>query len=154
MPPSLPAWLADANQAFNPDHPGESGLRQPVHVVYGGAHLFQAGLCRKLGEVAQRAAAEFAATPSALAGGVGIPETLGDTVYARVVEKLQREPVEDFRIDFEDGFGNRPDDEEDATATAAAAEVARGMAEDLLPPFIGIRIKPLNEELKARSVRT
>ena len=35
--------------------------------------------------------------------------------------KLAREPVEDFRIDFEDGFGARPDAEEDATAVAAAA---------------------------------
>jgi citrate lyase beta subunit len=151
MTPSLPAWLAEANQRFNRDHPGESGRRQPVHVVYGGAHLFQATLCRKLGELAQRTLAEFAQD---FAEALDIPERLVDTVHERVVDKLKREPVEDFRIDFEDGFGNRPDAEEDAAAIAAAGEVARGMAEHLLPPFIGIRIKPLNEELKARSVRT
>jgi len=75
-------------------------------------------------------------------------------VYQRVLEKLSREAVEDFRIDFEDGFGNRPDDEEDATAVQAAQQVAEGMKNNTLPPFIGIRIKPFTEELKARGIRT
>ncbi len=82
------------------------------------------------------------------------PAWLAHTVYSRVLEKLQREPVEDLRIDFEDGYGNRPDAEEDGHAAAAAEEVARGMSDGLLPPFLGIRIKPLTEELKARSART
>ena len=60
----------------------------------------------------------------------------------------------DFRIDFEDGYGNRPDQEEDGHAESAAIEVARGLAAGTLPPFIGIRIKPFNEELRARSMRT
>ena len=73
---------------------------------------------------------------------------------ASVVEKLRREPVEDFRLDFEDGYGNRPDEEEDGDAASAAAEVAEGMNIGALPPFIGIRIKPFNEELRERSART
>lgn len=76
------------------------------------------------------------------------------TVYERVVEKLKREPVEDFRIDFEDGYGNRPDAEEDRQAAIAAQEVARGMKNGTLPPFIGIRIKPFSQELKKRAVAT
>jgi citrate lyase beta subunit len=68
--------------------------------------------------------------------------------------KLAREAVEDFRVDFEDGFGARSDAEEDATAIAAAKEVAAGMSEDILPPFIGIRIKSFGEEWKARGART
>jgi citrate lyase beta subunit len=76
------------------------------------------------------------------------------TLYDRVVEKLQREPVEDFRIDFEDGYGNRPDAEEDAQAVIAAGEVARGMAAGSLPPFIGIRIKPFTQELAQRAIDT
>lgn len=79
---------------------------------------------------------------------------LAFTIYDRVVEKLSREPVEDFRIDFEDGYGNRPNDEEDSHAAFTAKEVARGMIEHSLPPFIGIRIKPFTEELKTRSIRT
>jgi citrate lyase beta subunit len=70
------------------------------------------------------------------------------------LEKLRREPVEDFRIDFEDGYGNRPDAEEDGHAVAAAKEVAAGIREGTLSPFIGIRIKPFNEELRRRSIRT
>jgi hypothetical protein len=33
-------------------------------------------------------------------------------------------------------------------------EVAKGLRENTLPPFIGIRIKPFTEELRARSMRT
>lgn len=76
------------------------------------------------------------------------------TVYERVVKKLQTEAVEDNRIDFEDGYGNRPDAEEDADAVRSAEEVAKGMAEKNLPPFIGIRIKTFTEECRQRSVRT
>src|SRR4051812_46144079 len=67
---------------------------------------------------------------------------LAYSVYNKILKKLQTEAVEDFRIDFEDGFGNRPDDEEDATAVNAANEVAIGMQNKTLSPFIGIRIKP------------
>lgn len=76
------------------------------------------------------------------------------TIYRRVREKLGREPVEDFRIDFEDGYGNRVDEEEDAHAISTAQDLAAGAKAWTLPPFIGIRIKPFNEELRARSIRT
>lgn len=92
----------------------------------------------------------------------GIPESerrkhyawLSYTVYNKVSKKLKSEAIEDFRIDFEDGFGNRSDDEEDATAVQAAGEVALGMKNNSLPPFIGIRIKPFTEDLKMRGIRT
>ena len=82
------------------------------------------------------------------------PAWLAYSVYTKIRHKLQTEAVEDFRIDFEDGFGNRPDDEEDATAVRAALEVAEGMKNNTLSPFIGIRIKPFTEDLKFRGVRT
>jgi hypothetical protein len=82
------------------------------------------------------------------------PAWLAYSVYNKVIQKLQTEPVEDFRIDFEDGFGNRPDEEEDATAVHAANELAKGMSNKTLSPFIGIRIKPFTEDLKNRGVRT
>jgi len=82
------------------------------------------------------------------------PAWLSYTVYNKIVQKLQTEAVEDFRIDFEDGFGNRPDEEEDATAVNAANELAIGMNEKTISPFIGIRIKPFTEDLKSRGVRT
>src|SRR6266496_3678789 len=70
------------------------------------------------------------------------------------LKNLQTDALEDFRIDFEDGFGNRPDDEEDATAVNAANELAAGMENKTISPFIGIRIKPFTEDLKFRGVRT
>src|SRR5580698_10167491 len=154
MMPTLPASLAKANQEFSRRYPGDSGRRQPVHTVYGGAHLFKADLCRKMGSIAERTLTEFASDAATLALAIGIPSHLADTVYERVIEKLRREPVEDFRIDFEDGYGNRPDTEEDATADSAAEEVLKGMNAGTLPPFLGIRIKCLSEVLKGRSVRT
>ncbi|MDP9290859.1 MAG: phosphoenolpyruvate kinase, partial [Verrucomicrobiota bacterium] len=94
-----------------------------------------------------------AATLARVLGMAG-DEKFARLVYDRVVEKLRREAVEDFRLDFEDGYGNRADAEEDGHAASSAIEVARGFAGGVLPPFIGIRIKPLSEDLRARSVRT
>jgi citrate lyase beta subunit len=150
----LPDSLTRANLEFSRLYPGDNGSRQPVHTVYGGAHLFKADLCAKMGAIAEKTLAEFAPDAATLALAIGIPNHLADTVYARILEKLKREPVEDFRIDFEDGYGNRPDAEEDATAGSAAEEVLKGLAAETLPPFLGIRIKCFSEELKGRSVRT
>ena len=82
------------------------------------------------------------------------PARLSFDVYQKVIQKLKTEAVEDFRIDFEDGFGNRSDDEEDQVALQAANEVAKGLELGTLPAFIGIRIKPFSEELKERGLRT
>ena len=179
--------LREANEEFMRQYPGETGLRQPVHTVYGGAHLFKADSAKRLGSLARRSLDQFApdfltfARALALPGYRELPEASDDeaadlasllktdldmvreenkpawlayTIYRRVVDKLHREPVEDFRIDFEDGYGNRPDEEEDGHAISAATEVAEGSRNGTLPPFIGIRIKPLNEELRERSLRT
>ena len=148
--------LRAANQRFLGRYPGESDRRQPVHVVYGGAHLFKADTARKLGETARRALEDYAPDPPALAAALGArwePAFAAD-LYARVVAKLEREPTEDFRLDFEDGYGNRPDAQEDEHAVSAAGEVAAGLAAGTLPPFIGIRVKPCNEDLRVRSLRT
>ena len=153
--------LKASNRAFRALYPGDAGHRQPVHTVYGGAHLFKADSAARMGRVALRHLATYAPTPVDLAQALGLSNQedhestrLANDVYRRVVEKLEREPVEDFRIDFEDGFGNRPDAEEDAEAVRTAEEVARGMADSTLPPFIGIRIKPFDNELHRRAVRT
>ena len=129
-------------------------MRQPVHVVYGGAHLFKSDTTRKLGTLAERALAEYAPNPATLARGLGLSDALAATVYQRIVEKLRREPVEDYRIDFEDGFGIRSDAEEDAAADAAATQLSKGLDDGTLPPFIGIRIKSFAPESKPRALRT
>lgn len=175
--------LTAASARFNERHPGERGDRQPVHVVYGGAHLFSRNSAARLGELALRNLDAYGPDAFSFARALGLPGSdqlasdeaaatsryasdpvalrrddphtwLALTVYDRVRSKLVSEPVEDFRLDFEDGYGNRPDDEEDATAIAAAREVAAGLAAGTLPPFCGIRIKPLEGGLLLRSIRT
>lgn len=82
------------------------------------------------------------------------PSGFSYRIYKKVIAKLESEGVEDFRIDFEDGFGNRSDKEEDETAVNAGEQVAKGIEDETLSPFIGIRIKPFTEELKDRGLRT
>ncbi|MBW8685289.1 DUF6986 family protein [Chitinophaga rhizophila] len=177
--------LQQANLKFQRVYPGDRPDRQPVHTVYGGANLFKADTCVRMGEIAlkhlQTYAPDFVTFAKALQleGYQQLPHKQADialltqkldqlsgqlpekdhtwlyyTVYNKIVRKLSTEAVEDFRIDFEDGFGNRPDDEEDATAIAAARELAKGMQQQTVSPFTGIRIKPFTEDLKYRSVRT
>ncbi|MFL6514847.1 MAG: DUF6986 family protein [Chthoniobacterales bacterium] len=148
--------LSEANKQFMVRYPGEPNRRQAVQTVYGGAHLFRADTARRLGDVAIQSLTEFASDAHTLfeALGVSVPETLAEKIYQRILEKLHREPVEDFRLDFEDGYGNRADEEEDGHAQSSAVEVARGFSDKTLPPFIGIRIKPFNEDLRNRSLRT
>lgn len=153
---SIHAALARLDQAGAPVesmHPGP-GIRRPVHVVYGGAHLFRFDTAPRLGRTALAMLSEYAPSADSLAAAAGLAPELAGTLYERVVRKLSHEPVEDFRIDFEDGYGHRPDDEEDCHAMTAAGEMARGLAEGTLPPFTGIRIKPLTRELRDRSLRT
>lgn len=146
--------LASANRRLAQTYPGDRPTRQPIHTVYGGAQLYKAETTQRLGELARASLEAYASTPSELAAGVGIRADLAETVHARVKAKLEREAVEDFRIDFEDGFGARPDAEEDETALRAAGELARGLESGLLPPFIGIRIKSFGEEWARRGART
>ncbi len=165
----ITARLVSAHEAFQRRYPGATGERQPVHTVYGGAHLFRADTARRLGQTALRSLDEFAPDFSAFAKAISLPgaDLLPDspeaaakmkeiieadpegsrkenrsawfayTVYQRVRQKLQREPVEDFRIDFEDGYGNRPDDEEDGHAASAAREVAAGLKAGELAAVLG-----------------
>ena len=149
------AALREANLRFAQEHPGESPGRQPVHTVYGGAQLFAADSVPKLGAIALHAMDQYAPDAAALGRAVGIYDHPAlSTISERVRDKLNREPIEDFRIDFEDGYGNRPDAEEDRHSGVVAAELAKGMKAGTLPPFIGMRVKPLNEEMRARSIRT
>jgi citrate lyase beta subunit len=149
------ADLRDANLDFVRRHPGDPPGRQPVHTVYGGAQLFGADAVAKIAAVARRAMDEYLPTPTSMGEMLGVAGHRSlDAVHARVSEKLAREAVEDFRIDFEDGYGNRPDDEEDHHAVIVGEELARGMKGGTLPPFIGIRVKTLTEELRLRSMHT
>jgi len=151
---TLTGRLSTALEADARRFPGDSHKRQPVHTVYGGAQLFNADTPAKLGRLAAKWFGEYAAEPTVLTSVLGIDPGLAGVVHQRVCEKLEREPIEDVRIDFEDGYGIRADDVEDADAIKAAAEMAKALDAGTLPPFVGIRVKALSNEAKRRSVRT
>ncbi len=154
---SLAGWktrLSAASARIATDFPGEGPERQPVHTVYGGAHLFTADTASRLGELGLKSLDKWCGDAGELGEILGLPDDTAAPVYALVREKLGREPVEDFRLDFEDGYGNRPDEEEDGHARSAAKELADGLAANTLPPFTGIRIKSLSGELHRRALRT
>src|SRR5262245_47893461 len=127
----ITAALSQANKQLADSYPGESGRRQPVHTVYGGAHLFKSDSAQRLGALARRSMDQFAPDFLIFAKAVGLPGSeklpdsldvakylaatlendperlrqenkpawLAHTIYNRVHEKLEAEPVEDFRID-------------------------------------------------------
>ncbi len=150
----ITARLKTSHEAIARHYPGEAASRQPVHTVYGGAHLFKSDTTKKLGDLALKALSQYAPNATVFAEAIGIDLAIAETVFARVQEKLKREAVEDFRIDFEDGYGIRADAEEDAHAAQAAQECAKGRDAGTLSPFIGVRIKSFSGELAGRALRT
>ena len=124
--------------------------RQPVHVLYGGGHLFQSKVSQKMGQIALRFLERHLPDSRSLAAIFGISNSLAATVHPLLRQKLETEPVEEVRIDFEDGYGSRSDSEEDAHAQAAA----RCLDSDSLPPFLGLRIKALRGTTERRGLRT
>ena len=146
--------VTDANLVFMRRYPGERVERQPAHTVYIAGDAFHEDLLRDHSEAARRAIGEHAPDAATFARILDVPEALAQIVRPRVIDKLVREPIEDLRLDFEDGYGVRPDAEEDAHAAEAAERIARALAAKKLSPFFGIRVKPLNEDVKKRSLRT
>lgn len=155
----LQSQIAPAHDRFHKNYPGVGSRRQPLHTIYGGAHLFKAQTVPKLGALALRALDLYAPDSRSFHQALQQPpggkqEALAATIYQRVRRKLATEPVEDFRIDFEDGFGPRSDAEEDQTAVRAAEELATAYREQTAAPYMGIRIKPFSRVLAARGLRT
>ncbi|HEX8289408.1 MAG TPA: aldolase/citrate lyase family protein [Pyrinomonadaceae bacterium] len=160
--------------------------RSPVHVVYGGAHLFKFDTPQKLGKIALKTLdtygpnfTEFAramwlrgadtlpqyeqaiqnlefqfAENEAKAKAENYNAWFARKIYERVIQKLEREPIEDYRIDFEDGYGFRSNEEEDSHAVSASDELAKALHENTITPFCGFRIKSLQTETRRRAVRT
>ncbi|MFG2828314.1 DUF6986 family protein [Streptomyces sp. NPDC048434] len=157
------AALAQVDADLARRYPGDPGTRQPVHTVYVPGDVFAAGTLRSWGDQALAALDEHAPDAGALAAVLGIPDALAVDVHDRVRAKLTREPVEDLRIDFEDGYGPRPDAEEDEAAARAAALVAaayRGGTSrpeaggGTAAPYMGIRMKCMEAAVRDRGIRT
>ncbi|MEU5612825.1 aldolase/citrate lyase family protein [Streptomyces sparsogenes] len=150
----IAASLAGVDADLARRYPGDPGTRQPVHTVYVPADLLTAGTVRDWGDQALAALDAHAPDPAALAAVLGLQDDLAEPVYERVRGKLEREPVEDLRVDFEDGYGPRPDAEEDAAAARAASLVAAAVADGTAPPYVGIRMKCMEAAVRDRGIRT
>lgn len=150
----LDARLAGADAELARRFPGERAGRQPVHTVYLAADRYRADACPTWGEQAllalDRGSATFA---ELLAEGGATPRAVDDLVE-RVRAKLAAEPVEDLRIDFEDGYGARSDEVEDRDAGLASAALAESLRAGTAPPLFGIRIRCLEAPNRWRAVRT
>jgi citrate lyase beta subunit len=142
----LDARLAEADAALARGYPGERPGRQPVHTVYVPADRYDAGLVPAYGAAALRAVDEHAEAFRTLVGD--------DDLVERVRVKLGDEPVEDLRVDFEDGYVGRSDDEESADATRAARALAESQQRGEAAPFGGIRIKCFEAATRGRALRT
>ncbi|WP_424188626.1 DUF6986 family protein [Actinokineospora sp. G85] len=144
------AGLVAVDAARAARYPGDPGTRQPVHTCYVPADKVDAGTPAAWGAEALAALDEHAPTPGVLASVLDLPDELAEPVLARVRDKLATEPVEDLRVDFEDGYGTRAQDVEDADALRAA---------DLLRAWglgsAGIRVKSFDTSaLLDRGLRT
>jgi len=150
--PALPEYVVDRLDASlqqddalrTARYPGNGTGRQPVHTVYVPADRFTARTVAEWGAAARAALDRHGPLP-----GTGL-----DMVAGLVLDKLAREPIEDLRIDLEDGYGRRPDDVEDADASAAAAALAEAVRGGVGPPFCGIRVRSFEAPTRRRSVRT
>ncbi|WP_020661697.1 DUF6986 family protein [Amycolatopsis benzoatilytica] len=133
------ARLAEADARVAARYPGESPGRRPVHTVYVPASQYRTRLVADWGKQAMRAFVEH-----------GDLLNLDPAVAERVREKLLTEPIEDLRIDFEDGYGHPGDEAEDAAAAAAG----RTLATTGGTPFVGIRFKSFEAATRRRGIRT
>ncbi|MBX7171833.1 MAG: hypothetical protein K1X72_12805 [Pyrinomonadaceae bacterium] len=181
----LAKQLFDSNLSSEIRNP-QSAIRNPVHVVYGGADRFSAETSAKFGKLALQSLEKYAPNFVEFANAMWLkgcdtlpiyedviailefnlienaekvkkdnfPAWFAWTIYNRVIEKLKNEPVEDFRIDFEDGYGIRSNEEEDSHAISASNELAKAFQNKILTPFCGFRIKSFQAETYQRAVRT
>ncbi len=151
---ALDRRLGPVDETLLRRYPGDDGTRQPVHTVYVPADRFHAELTRDWGAQALALLDEHLPDAAALADVIAIPGELAVQVHPRVRAKLEAEPIEDLRIDFEDGYGAHPDAEEDAAAVGAAEALAAAATGGVAPPYAGIRVKSLEAATRRRGVRT
>ena len=135
------------------NYPGDDGSRQPVHTVYVPADKFSSSFAAEWGAQGQSAIDAYGGLEK-LGKLLGQDDALAAAVAPRVAAKLASEPIEDLRLDFEDGFGDRGDEAEDAAAVAAGKAVNAAVEAGTAPPFIGIRFKCFEAPTRARGVRT
>jgi len=134
-------------------YPGDATGRAPVHTVYVPADRVEVGLAEKWSGAALAALNAHAPNAAAMAEVLGMDPALVAEVWPLVLAKLEREPIEDLRVDAEDGYrGTR--EAEDADVLAAAAALAHDIQAGGAPPFLGLRPKCLEGPVRDRGLRS
>jgi citrate lyase beta subunit len=151
----LDQLLAVSDAALESGYPGDAAWRQPVHTAYIPAHQFDRDSVASWGALALEAMAEHAPGPAELAAAMEIDPALAAEIQRLMLAKFGNEPIEDLRVDFEDGYGSRDDETEDAHARNAARSLAWIIREGTgRPPFLGLRCKGLERPTRRRAIRT
>lgn len=152
------AMLAASAESAGSGEPGESVVRQPVHTVYVPADRVAAEpdgrLALSWGAAARAAIDAQAPTALALAGATGLAPDVVETVWPRLLDKLATEPIEDLRVDLEDGYGTRPDGIEDADAIGSAQALGAATQAGIATPYLGFRIKSMEPATRHRGLRS
>jgi citrate lyase beta subunit len=151
---AVDAQLAAADRVLADCYPGDAGTRQPVHTVYLPADVATDDSPAAWGAEALALLDDAAPGAATAAEVTGLGLLLDEEVYRRTRAKLASQPVEDLRVDFEDGYGARPDAEEDAAAVAAGRTLGHLLRADAGPSFGGIRFKSLESATRRRGLRT
>ena len=146
--------LAVADRDLATRYPGDRVDRAPVHTVYVPADRFDADTPATWGREALRLLDQFAPSSEALASAVGFTSERVAQVYDRVRAKLADEPIEDLRVDFEDGYGRRAEGVEDADLARTLAAYESQLADGTRPVWWGIRFKAFEGPTRERGVRT
>ncbi|MFE7810102.1 DUF6986 family protein [Streptomyces sp. NPDC057430] len=160
----ISASLAAVDAELDRRYPGDPGTRQPVHTVYVPGNVFDAGTIRSWGDQALAALDEHAPDADSFAEVLGLSHDLAEDVYGRVRAKLEREPIEDLRVDFEDGYAGKDGAAEDADAARTARLIseayaggtsqAGGSGGGTAAPYMGIRMKCMEAAVRDRGIRT
>ncbi|MCX3061337.1 DUF6986 family protein [Streptomyces beihaiensis] len=150
----ISASLAPVDAELARRYPGDPGTRQPVHTVYVPGDAFDAGTIRSWGDQALAQLDEHAPDAASFAAALGLTDDLAQPVHDRVRAKLEREPIEDLRVDFEDGYRPASAADEDETAARAARLIAKAYADGTAAPYMGIRTKCMEAAVRDRGIRT
>lgn len=137
-------------------YPGDDGRRQPVHTVYIPGNRYSATMPADWGAAALAAGKDAGGLDAvaALVGASTGTDCEPETLAVLVENKLATEPIEDLRIDFEDGYGTFEDATEDADVAQAVAALRIALDAGTSTPFVGTRFKCFEAATRARGLRT
>ncbi|WP_066897432.1 DUF6986 family protein [Mycolicibacterium houstonense] len=148
--------LTAADALLVNQYPGDDGRRQPIHTVYVPGNRYSATMPADWGAIALGTAKDAGGLDAvaALVGAGSGTDCAPETLATLVENKLTTEPIEDLRIDFEDGYGTFDDATEDADVAQAVAALRMALDAGTSTPFVGTRFKCFEAGTRARGLRT